>query len=143
MATVLDIQNAVVTLIAGAGITGITSATVKPRKVSQRLPGDGPLVCIVTLDGESHTRRTNMTVRFSYPIFVAIVRKGAQPVARSDEFMEEARSTLYTTLYKPYLLGTSGVVRYCDYASDPPFDRGKFDENDDVSVQLFTYHTEE
>lgn len=137
MATSIDIQNAVVALIANAGFTA------KPRKVLQRLRDDGPLVFVVTLGGESFVRRTNVTRRGSYPVYVAIARKGAQTAARSDGFMEETRSTLFTALYKPLLLGINGVVRYCDYTSEPPFDRGKFADDDDVSVQLFTYHTEE
>lgn len=137
MATSIDIQNAVVALIAGAGFT------VKPRKVLQRLRDDGPNVCVVSLGGERLAHRTNMTLRGSYPVYVAIVRKGAQTVAKSDGYIEEARSTIFDVLHNPFLLGQGGVVRYCDYTSDPPFDRGKFADDDDVSVQLFTYHTEE
>ena len=142
-APAVDIRDAVVAAVIAAGISGITSSSVKSRKVAQRFETDPSPLCIVTLAGEETFPRTNMTVRGKYPVNVLLVRKGAATVAKSDNWMEEARRTLWETLYDHLLLGSDGIVRDCEYDSEPPFDRGKFDENDDVSAQLFTYFTEE
>lgn len=138
-----DILNAVAAAILGAGISGIATANVKPRKVAQRFDTDPALLCLVVLSGEKTAPLTNMTVRGRYPVHVLFVSKGTATVAKSNGWMEGARRKAWEALYKPRLLGNNGVVCACEYDSEPPFDREKFDENDDVSAQLFTYWTEE
>lgn len=136
------IKTGVVSAIVGSGITGISSSSVKPRKVAIRYDTDPSPVCLVILEEERPAGKTNMTDRVKFPVLVLLVRKGALAVARSDGWMEEARNTLWGLLYKQMLLGSDGIVRRCEYRADPPFDRKNWDEDDDVSAQLFTYTVE-
>lgn len=136
------IRNGVVAAIAGAGIAGVTSSSVKPRKVAVKYETDPDPVCLVVLGKDRPAGQTNMTRRVMFPVHVLLVRKGALRAAKSDDWMEEARGTLHDLLHRQLFLGEDGIVRRCEYDSDPPFDRGKFDENDDVGAQLFTYTAE-
>lgn len=142
-APAVTIRDAVVAAIQAAGVSGLPSASVKHRKVAVRYETDPDPLCLVVLGGDRQVGRTNMTVSRLYPVTVLTIRKGALLAARSDGWMEEARATLYGKLHRQLLLGLSGIVRACEYDSDPPFDRRKFDENDEVSAQLFSYLTEE
>lgn len=141
-APAVTIKDAVVAAIVAAGITGIDSTSVKPRKVAQRFQTDPSPVCIVVVEDDRLVGRTNMTRKVAYPFTVLLVRKGAATVAKSDNWMEEARHTLWGLLDRQLFLGIDGIVRRCEYESDPPFDRKNFDEDDDVGGQRFIYTAE-
>lgn len=139
----IEIEQAVLAAIINAGIPDLDAGSVFAREQAERIKSDPPRSCVIVVGNERPVSRTNQTAKLEYPVLVVVSNRTALTAPASDAWKKEARYSLRQLLWKSFLLGPQGIVRGCEYNSDPEFAAIGFDQNFKVSGQLFTYRTEE
>lgn len=138
-----DIEQAVLHAILTASLTSLDAGTVFAREKPERAKGDPDRMCVICVGDEANPSRTNMTVKMEYPVLVVVSTRAGLQARQVDPWIRATRYALRNLLWRPFLLGVNGIVRNCEYDSNPKFGSTGYDQNFGVSGQLFTYRTEE
>lgn len=138
---ILDaVKTQIVTIV---GLTTANQVVVRKRLAYVRGTDTVfPFVCIApTVERLADSYMTNGDM-IDYPVQVAIIEQGNLSLLTPDTMLY-LREQIRQKLRRPTLSGASAVFDTTGYDPSPAFDLQGFDSNLEVSVQEFTYRSDE